>query len=223
MAETLNLKGEALSSEHKRLHDSERVMGVRSMLNSTMQQMRAKWAADNAGDPTGATRPNEAAIDQHYITEWVKTCTTVMNSIDPVDVEPDAMKNWIAEQRAAKLRKENMAKPLHAIVDLEPMGFKLLGLHRGAALWASTECVVMVVPGGTIAVYLRPQGASVSHYMAGAFWGDIYGEAPDILLPDYTLGELTDYLMAQRRERPAHPDEAAMEEARKQLSPSTTR
>lgn len=220
MADILNLKGEALSTEHKRAHDSERVMGIRNMLNGVMQKLMAAWAADNAGDPTGASRPNEASIDQHYITKWVEQCTTIMNSVDPVEVDPDAMKNWIAEQRANKLRKENMAKPLHEIVDLEPMGFKLLGLHKGAAVWMSTECTVMFAPGGLVCIYVRPQGCGISFFITDRCMELIRQYEPDILLPDYTLGELSDYLQAQRRERPAHPEEADMEVARKQLSPA---
>ena len=219
--EIVDTKGKALSTDHKRAHDSERVLGVRNMLNSTMQELRKGWANDNAADPTGATRPNEAAIDQHYIERWVATCTTVMNSSDPVEVDPDAMKNWIAAQRQARQAKENMAKALHAIVDLEPMGFKLLGMHKGAAVWVSTECAVMLVPGGMTAIHTRPQSCDPEWWASERCMQVIREFEPDVALPDYTLGELMDFLHAQRRQRPTHPGEADMEVARKSLSPAT--
>lgn len=216
----LDRTGKALDTDHKRVHDSERVMGIRNMLNGVMRKLIEGWTADNAGDPSGATRPNEASIDQHYITKWVEQCTTIMNSVDPVEVDPDAMKNWIAAQRATKFRKQQMESPLHALVDLEPMGFKLLGMYKGAAIWISTECAVMLVPGGMVAVYMKCQDITSKRFACTACMMMVMNATPDVILPDYTLGELTDYLMAQRRERPAHPEEADMEVARKQLSPA---
>lgn len=215
----IDTKGKS-RNEHKRQHDSERVMGVRTMLNNVMVKFREQWAADNAGDPTGATRPNEPSIDQHYINKWVEQCTAIMNSSDPVDVDPEAMAKWIAQQRAAKEHKENMAKPLHAILDLEPMGFKFLGLLRNTPVWVSTECALMCVPGGLVGIYLRPQGSDAPQFIAQDCMEGIQHFPPDICLPDYTLGELMDYLRAQRRQRPAHPAEVDMEAARKQLSPA---
>ena len=214
------MKGKTLNTDHKRAHDSERVMGIRNMLNGVMVKLMNGWKQDMAGDPSGATRPSEAAIDQHYITKWVEQCTVIMNSSDPVEVDPDAMKNWIAAQRTAKERQENMAKPLHAIADLEPMGFKLLGLRRGATIWVSTECAVMLVHGGMTCVYMRNQGMSAAEFVGTECMNYIIGLAPEVALPDYTLGELTDYLMAQRRQRPAHPEEADLQKARERLSPA---
>lgn len=219
----IGLKGEPLvdtSSGHKRAHDPERHNNMRMMLNNVFVEMTRGWAADMFADPTGATAPNAQAIRQHWGEKWQAQAVAVLNSNEPIDVNPLRLFEWIDAELAAKERKAQLALPLHQLADLEPHGFKLLGLHKGAAVWVSTECAVMLVPGGMTAVYLRKPHFDISTFVRFEIMRDVQSTPPDIAVPDYRLGELLTYLESQRRERPAHPEEEDLSAAREDLSPA---
>lgn len=204
MSGIIDTKGKPLNSEHKRGHDSERVMGIRNMLNNVMQQLMKGWMQDMASDPSGATRPNDTAIDQHYICKWVEQCTTVMNSSDPVEVQPEAMANWIKEQRERKA----MELPLHQVLDLEPYGFRLVGTSAKGELWVSTECALWLHDGGVAQVLMREQHQEIGVFMRSLVMMLGVEEMADLVATDYTVKELMSWLRSMRRERPAFPDEA---------------
>lgn len=219
----IGLKGEMLvdtGNGHKRTHDPERHNNMRARLNNTFIEMQRGWAADMFADPTGATVPNVQAIRQHWGEKWQAQAVAVLNSNEPIEVNPLRLFEWIDRELEAKRRKEQLALPLHQLEDLEPHGFKLLGLHKGAQLWVSTECAVMLVPGGMTGVYLRRQGHDSSTFVSVHAMTLVNSVGADIALPDYRLGELLTYLESQRRERPAHPDEEDLSAAREDLSPA---
>lgn len=209
----LDIKGQALSTEHRREHDPKRVMALRNQLNTLMIELRQGWAQDMAGDPTGATVPDEQAIDQHYIKRWVDQCTIIMNGTDPVQVDPEAMAKYITQER----RHRAMQKPLREAMDLEPYGFRLVGTYAKGELWVSTEAALWLHEGGLVHVVMRSQGEDIGPYMR-TIVQLLEGERTDLVATDYTMDELMRWLKAMRRERPAFPDEALLSQLREQVN-----
>jgi hypothetical protein len=215
----LDLKGKPLNdtaSEHKRSHDSDRVNGIRNHLSQLLGQMKKSWAQDMSSDPQGATSPNVAAIRQHWNEKWVAQAVAVMNSTEPVEVDPEALDKWIAQQLENNARNRQMATPLHVLADLEPQGFKLLGLYHEDPVWVSTEVAVRLIQGGAVEVWVRPQSC-------GSLWPAELPKLfttmePDAILPDYTLGELHNLLLSLRRQEWKQPSEEVMAQAREALN-----
>lgn len=214
-----DLKGQPIgqaTNEHKRAHDPDRVNGIRNHLSQVLGQMKQGWAQDMGHDPQGATQPNADAIRQHWNEKWVATAVGVMNSTDPVEVDPEALDKWIAQQLEQNARKKQMAMPLHKLTDLEPHGFKLVGAWHGDALWICTECAVRLAQGGVVQVVLRPQASSIDAF-PHEYARDLENNNLTAELPDYTLGELLSLLGTLRRERCAPLTEEQMNMARHAL------
>ncbi len=217
----IGLKGEPLvdtSSGHKRAHDPERHNNMRMMLNNVFVEMTRGWAADMFADPTGATAPNAQAIRQHWGEKWQAQAVAVLNSNEPIDVNPLRLFEWIDAELAAKERKAQLALPLHQLADLEPHGFKLLGLVYGDPVWVSTECAVHLRAGGNVQVFVRDQDFNRTEWASKKFVEYLFEWSADLSAPDYTLGELEQLLNAMRRERNAQPTEEDMNAARTALN-----
>lgn len=213
----VNLKGERITPEPKRAHDPERVNTMRAQLNNVMIGMQRGWAGDMQHDPTGATQPNVQAIREHWGRKWQDQAVAVLNSSEPVDVNPLALFEWIDKELAAKQRRDQNQLPLHSEdLDLEQHGFKLLGMVHAEPVWVGTEAVLHLRSGGGVRVYPRQQYQSVQQHVRGAAI-TVDQLEPLVSLPDYTLGELESLLATLRRERNALPAEEDMNAAREVL------
>lgn len=185
--------------------------------NKTVQAApRPYTKRDMMGDASGATVPNEEAISAHYKKAWMEQCAAVMNTNEPVELDVDAMEKWIAAQLREREQERQMDLPLHQLLDLEPMGFKLVQLLRGGPLWASTECAVWMPAGGDTHVWVRGQSQRPEMFIL-MLDGDVQNGQPDVQAPDYTWRELMGLLQSMRRQRPAHPAESWLNEAREAL------
>jgi hypothetical protein len=202
MSEIVSMKGERLSTEHKRAHDPARVMKRREELSGLLEKMKGEWAVDMSIDPQGATGPDEVAVTAHYDKRWRDQAIAVMNSSDPVEIDPDAMLHFIQKELAQKKLKRELQTPLSKLESLGHVGFSLIGEVNGGKLWVSTECAVLIFPGGLTRVIVRHDRREADLFVQTAIDIALEGNGGTLELNDYRLGELTQLLQALRREQP---------------------
>lgn len=173
----------------KRAHDSDRVGKERMRLMNVLNDMKDGWAKDNGIDPSGATTPNRAAIDTLWIEKWEATARAVLAATEPVDVDVDAMRTWIAGQRAHNERQAQYKMPLKEVLDLSAWEFRLVGKCILGTVWLCDRAALCVDTESCVFVVLRPVSTPMMMWADAAWlspnaWGDA------LELPDFTLGDL---------------------------------
>ena len=214
----LDIKGERIANDTKRVHDPGFVEKRRVELSQILQRMKQGWMNDMRPDPGGATTPNVEAISQHWIEQWVNQCTVVMNSTDPIEVDAEAMSKWVVAQLRERKRQVEMAGALHDVTDLEPYGMKLLGNYHGGLVWVSVQAALHLLEGGMVVVHLKAANVGEGTYLR------LLADAVNHLsggwsFPHYTLGEFLALLNALRVPTLTPPTEEQMAGVREQMKP----
>lgn len=204
----------ALSHEQKE-HHPERVMRRRQQLSKVLKDLQDGWTQDNGEDVNKATRPASASIDRHYDERWREQCRVASAAQEAVDVDPEAMANWIAVQRVAKAKYERWSTPFHKLHDLEEFQFRLVGQTADGTMWLSSHVALCVADNGVVKVYFRdadrPQASWTMLLSSGR---QVFGTHLLFTAIDYTPQELFALLGAMRVEKITWPTEDVLAVAR---------
>ncbi len=191
-----NPQGDAVTTRTQVPHDPEQVAHSRNQHNKELRRCRDGWTQDYTEDPLGATGVNEEAVDAYWNEQYDSYCRAfTKNSKLPVDLKPDALRNWIKSAKDAREKAKRYVKHLHELPGLEEFDFACIGDSRFGKVWINNVLAVAVATNGEVRIWLRKYFSEpVLHAIA-------IGDVPmltDAPLVNYTARELFELLKALR-------------------------
>lgn len=198
----------------KKDHHPERVEKERVRLSQALAEQKKKWKGDNQPDPAGATEVNQLAVDEFHAQQFRTVALAATKGQEALEVNPEAMAKWIAEERKNEWVRTEMVRPLKEVRDLSSWDFKLVGVGPFGTVWLCDRVALAVAEEGMVLLLLRPTildmaGWADTEWLGTNTWDGLAHE-----LPDLTLGELHTLLKVLRYTKLVALPEALMRMAR---------
>jgi len=125
----------------KQDHHPERVKRRRQEQEKFLLDCVNGFVDDMQQSQFGSTRPNEAAIFQHYDEKWRSQCLIIEKGNEPIETNPEAFKQQIELQRKSHQKKELVMKPIHELsdADMELFDMVLIANSTFGQLWLTNR------------------------------------------------------------------------------------
>lgn len=148
------MNGEALSTT-KVVHDPDQVARERERHSKELNRCKTGWMNDRRPDPSGATAVNDEAVTAYWNDQYDQYVRACSKSRLPVDLQPEALREWIAEHHANVAKAARLETPLHKLDGLEEYEFAVVGECRFGTVWMNTALVVVVAKNGEVFLHIR--------------------------------------------------------------------
>jgi hypothetical protein len=145
------------ATETKLAYDPAVLASEKKRFNTILQEMTGDFVRDLSPEPNNPTlvKADLQTAREHYGNKFREIARVNNQAGRPHTVDENAMFNIIDQLIAEQKQRQDLAKPLHHVIDLQPYGLLPVGQTAAGTLHINSHVAVCVAPEGLVRVWLR--------------------------------------------------------------------